>query len=518
MIEYGLAARRKSLNADAVKLSKTNGVQGSYVTMELIKPFYPLKIVSRCLPAVRTNKLRLSWFFLGVLSGVGLTVTLSSAFSPFAGHPPEIASLPTPPATDATSVTATQQTEEKKSLPVVLVQNDTPGTPPLADETTYPLTLTLTVENGDTLINMLTDTGVSSDEAHALVAAMKKSYDPKKLNIGQTITIELDKDPKNPGAPVIQNVVLPISAIASLEIRRTPQDTFEIKKTQESVSPKVKRAKANIHGSFYETAAKEGLSPALIAELITAYSYDVDFQRDVQRGDKLDVLYERMETADGTPGGYGNVLYANLDLGNRSYKIYRYVNKDGSADYYNAKGESVRKALLRTPVNGAKITSRFGMRNHPVLGYSKMHRGVDFGAPTGTPVYAAGDGTVGYASRKGGYGNYLMIRHNGTYGTAYGHLSRFARGITPGKKVKQGQIVAYVGSTGISTGPHLHYEVLVNGKQVNPSGVKFKTGTTLKGKELAAFKSTLETIEARLAAGEKIAMATPEKKSDTARQ
>lgn len=246
----------------------------------------------------------------------------------------------------------------------------------------------------------------------------------------------------------------------------------------------------------------------MLAELIKAFSYDVDFQRDVQRGDKLDVLYERMETKEGVPAGYGNVVYAALDLGKQTVKIYRYADKNGNADYYDVKGASVRKALLRTPINGAKITSRFGVRNHPILGYSKMHRGVDFGAPIGTPIYAAGDGTVNFASKKGGYGNYLVIRHSGKYSTAYGHVSRFARDITPGKKVKQGQIVAYVGNSGMSTGPHLHYEVLVNNQQVNPSGVKFKTGAVLGGKELAAFKRTVEQVHAQLISGEKLAMST----------
>jgi murein DD-endopeptidase MepM/ murein hydrolase activator NlpD len=475
--------------------------------MNLEKPFYPLKIISRCLPVARTNKLRVSWFLIGLIAGVGTTLTATSGLSPM------LPAIQTTTAPVAASKPEPQTVALAEPAAPVTLQKETPQPLP-TDDTTYPLTLTLTVENGDTLIDMLTDAGVTAEEAHSLVQAMGKSYNAKKLNIGQMITIELDKNPRNPGTPIIQNVVLPLSAVASLEIRRTPKDTFEIKKIQEPVSPKVKRAQANIHGSFYETAAKAGLSPALIAELITAYSYDVDFQRDVQRNDTLDVLYERMETAEGIAAGYGSVLYANLDLGNRSYKVYRYVDKNGKADYYNAKGESVRKALLRTPINGAKITSRYGMRNHPVLGYSKMHRGVDFGAPTGTPVYAAGDGTVGFASRKGGYGNYLMIRHNGTYGTAYGHLSRFARGITPGKKVKQGQIVAYVGSTGISTGPHLHYEVLMHDKQVNPSGVKFKTGTVLAGKELASFRKTMETIEAHLASNEKLAMATSDKKPE----
>ncbi|NBX04387.1 MAG: M23 family peptidase, partial [Alphaproteobacteria bacterium] len=255
-----------------------------------------------------------------------------------------------------------------------------------------------------------------------------------------------------------------------------------------------------INSSLYETGIDGGLPPALINELINAYSYDVDFQREIKKGDVMDVLYERIQTKDGKSVGNGNVVFANLELGDRTLKIYRYVGKDGTADYYNEKGESVRKALLRTPINGAKITSGFGMRNHPILGYSKMHRGVDFGAPTGTPIYAAGDGAVEFVGVKGGYGNYVKLKHNNQYSSAYAHVSRFAAGISPGKKVKQGQIIAYVGTTGASTGPHLHYEIMAKNEQVNPANVKFKTGNVLAGKDLLAFRATMQKVEKQLAA------------------
>ncbi len=209
----------------------------------------------------------------------------------------------------------------------------------------------------------------------------------------------------------------------------------------------------------------------------------------------MDVLFERFETKDGEVAGHGDVIFADLDLGDRDLRIYRYVDKNGNVDYYNEKGESVRKALPKTPINGAQITSGYGMRNHPILGYSKMHRGVDFGAPTGTPIYAAGDGVVEFVGQKGGYGNYLRIKHNNKYASAYAHISRFASGVAPGHRVKQGQIIAYVGSTGMATGPHLHYEILVNNEQVNPSNVKFKTGNVLGGKELVAFRKNMHHIE-----------------------
>jgi murein DD-endopeptidase MepM/ murein hydrolase activator NlpD len=274
--------------------------------------------------------------------------------------------------------------------------------------------------------------------------------------------------------------------------------SFEVKKIATPVDRKMARAGGRINSSLYETGISSGIPANLLADVINAYSYDVDFQRDIQPGDAVDVLFERIETKDGTIVGHGNILFAELALSGKTMKVYRYVDKSGNAGYYNEKGESVRKALLRTPINGAKITSGFGMRNHPLLGYSRMHRGVDFGAPTGTPIYAAGDGVVDFLGHKGGYGNYLRIKHNGKYASAYAHISRYAKGIANGRHVKQGQVIAYVGATGMATGPHLHYEILVNNAQVNPSKVKFKTGNVLQGKELASFHKNMEQIHAAL--------------------
>jgi murein DD-endopeptidase MepM/ murein hydrolase activator NlpD len=469
---------------------------------------YPLKVTSRTLPTSRTNKLRVSWFVLGVAFGIGCSSALTSI--PFlSSSEPQTAELA--PAIEQQSASA-----ELQPAPVVSLVTRTeiaepqvieaaPPVPAAEPSPTYPLTVNLKVENGDTFINMLTDTGISYDEASNAVQSIRKVYDPKKLGIGQNITLVLDK-PADAGKPVIQAITLPVSITASLEVTRGEQPgTFQVKKTEIPVERKLTRIDATINGSLYETGVNNGLPASLLAEVINAYSYDVDFQRDLAEGDNFNVLYERIVTPDGNIAGYGNVVYAELDLGDREVKIYRYVDQKGSADYYNFKGESVRKALLKTPISGAKITSRFGMRNHPILGYSKMHQGVDFGAPIGTPIYASGDGTVDFVGKRGGYGNYMRIKHNGTYSSAYAHISRFAKGVTPGSKVKQGQIIAYVGMTGTATGPHLHYEILSNGRQVNPSGVKFKTGTVLSGRELANFRKAVEQIEAALK-GNEVAM------------
>ncbi len=271
------------------------------------------------------------------------------------------------------------------------------------------------------------------------------------------------------------------------------------KETKNSVYKGLTHAGRIIPSSLYQTAIDSGIPVKMVSEIIQAFSYDIDFQRDIHRGDKLDVVFERMHTDKNITTGIGQMQYASLILDGESFTIYRHTSADGFTGYYNAKGESVRKALLKTPINGAHVTSGFGMRMHPLLGYSKMHKGIDFGAPTGTPIYAAGDGVIEEAGHKGGYGNYVRLRHNNTYATAYGHASRIAKGIHPGAHVRQGQVIAYVGSTGASTGPHLHYEILSAGSQINPSGVKFRTGQTLSGKEYIAFRKQVKQVESTLA-------------------
>lgn len=373
---------------------------------------------------------------------------------------------------------------------------------PKAAPSLYPLMLDLKVDNGDTLMTILTDTGVSYQEAHNAVDSIRTLYDPKKLDIGQNVSVTLSK-PEGVAQPIISSLNVPVDNLSSVQVVRKDigdKAHFAAKEIKAQVFHKTAHAGGRIDSSLYETGMAHGIPAGVLNELITAYSYDVDFQRDIHSGDKINVLFDRLQTKEGTVASNGNVLFAELTLSGKAIKIFRYADKAGNADYYNEKGESIRKAMLRTPVNGAKITSSFGMRSHPILGYSKMHRGVDFGAPSGTPIYAAGDGVVSFSGKKGGYGNYLNIKHDKKYNSAYGHISRFASGMAPGKKVKQGQIVAYVGSTGMATGPHLHYEILVNNQQVNPSGVKFKTGNILGGKDLVAFKKNVSQIQAELAA------------------
>lgn len=477
--------------------------------MQQQAPFYPIRIVSRSVARRRTR--RISYSLLGLAFGAGCFSALSPIviapsawiYADRAAEKPALAAAvdfdaPTLTAAEAPQDSIGEQLEfdlasvETEAETAQTVTFDTP-TPASA----YPVALDLKVEDGDTLISILKDTGVSYEEAQNAVDSLRKVFNPKRLDIGQSVTVSLNKAADGE-LPYITSLKLPVSATATVEAKRRTDDDFDVKKIDAPVERKLARAGGRINSSLYETGSSSGLPATMLNQIITAYSYDVDFQREIQPGNAIDVLYEKYQTKEGVGTGVGAMLFAELKLKNRTLKIYRYVDKSGNADYYTEKGESIRKALLRTPINGARITSGFGMRSHPLLGYTKMHRGVDFGAPTGTPIYAAGDGTIAFAGRKGGYGNYLAIKHNDKYSSAYGHISRFASGMAPGKKVKQGQIVAYVGSTGMSTGPHLHYEILVSGQQVNPAGVKFKTGNSLGGKELAAFKKNVQDIQTAL--------------------
>jgi len=225
-----------------------------------------------------------------------------------------------------------------------------------------------------------------------------------------------------------------------------------------------------------------------MAAMIRAYSHAIDFQRDVHPGDKFEVLYDQPTAHDGTPVGQGVIIYAAIEVAGKVKPLYRVTFGDGTVDYFDEKGASVKRALLRTPVDGARMTSGFGMRMHPLLGYSKMHQGVDFGAPTGTPIFAAGSGIVAESGFKGSYGRYIRLRHNSKVDTAYAHMSRFARGIYPGAHVNQGDVIGFVGTSGRSTGAHLHFEVLVAGHQVNPLSVNMPMGRVLEGQALGQFR------------------------------
>jgi murein DD-endopeptidase MepM/ murein hydrolase activator NlpD len=354
------------------------------------------------------------------------------------------------------------------------------------------------VRRGDTLYGVLVEAGLSETEANNTVGALADVFSPRSLKVGQEITLNMttavDGIVTTP-QPQLVRLSLEPSVERDVTVSRDAQGALVAEAIDKPLTETRARAAGVINFSLYDAAMKAGLPSSIIADVIKAYSYDVDFQRDIQQGDTFEVVYERLENADGELARTGQMLYAALNTGGVPRQIY-WFERDGDGQFYNEKGEAVRKTLLATPIDGARITSGFGARTHPILGYTKVHKGVDFGAPTGTPIFAAGNGVVVEMGSKGSYGNYVRIKHNGTYQTAYAHTSRFAQGLHKGDKVKQGQVIAYVGTTGRSTGPHLHFEVLVDGVQVNPKTVKSTGSGKLAGKDLKAFRGQVSSIDA----------------------
>lgn len=354
----------------------------------------------------------------------------------------------------------------------------------------------LKLGKGGTLTGVLDDAGFTKGEAYKMVQAMQADYDPRDLKVGQEIHIRYDANySSGKGVYEFSEMVIHKNPIDYVSVVMDAQGQYKSSVKKIPVEKKLYSGDANIEVSLYGSSLKAGIPESVIADLIYIYSWDVDFQRDIRQGDQVDVLYEQLEDKDGKKVASGDILYARLNVNGEDIPVYRYERSNGDVDYYTIDGRSVRKALMKTPIDGARLSSGFGMRKHPVLGYGKMHKGIDFAAPRGTPIYAAGDGTLEYAGRFSSYGNYIRIRHNSSLKTAYAHMNNLAKGMSVGKRVKQGQIIGYVGTTGRSTGPHLHYEVLKNNVQVNPKNLKLPQGDTLKGDELARFKTKAAKLD-----------------------
>ncbi len=353
----------------------------------------------------------------------------------------------------------------------------------------------LVVQRGDTLLNILMRSGIDRAEAHEVVGTLSTVYDPRRLKVGQAMAVEVERAAGELAAPRLAALSLNLDFANDLRIERDADGGFAARTVDRELIETVHAARAVVRTNLYQTARQQNVPDEALVSFANIFSWDVDFERDVQPGDAFELVYETVSSPDGETRG-GDVLYANLSLRDRKMEAYRFVHNDGAIGYYDAEGRSLRKWLMRTPIDGARISSSFGKRKHPVLGYNKMHRGVDFAAPTGTPIYAAGDGVLTKAGRNGSYGNYIQIRHNGEYSTAYAHLSRIAKGMEAGKRVRQGQVIGYVGTTGRSTGPHLHYEVLENGKQINPLSIKPQNAARLAGSELVRFRREIGIITA----------------------
>ena len=355
---------------------------------------------------------------------------------------------------------------------------------------------------GGTLAQALDRAGVGGADAKDVIAALATQVNPRRLSAGQLVELKFEPIPGTQQRRLAA-VTIPLDLDSTIVAKRAGEAGFVARREDKALYAGSARVVGTIDDSLFVSAQAAGMPIRVIMDFIRLYSWDVDFQREIQPGDRFEVLFEQFHTevdrAAQRGAKVGEILYASLTIKGDDVRYYRYRAPVG-VDYFNAAGESVRKALLKTPLDGAKLTSGFGKRTHPILGYTRMHRGVDFAAPVGTPIVAAGNGTVEVAGTNGAYGNYVRLRHSGNYQTAYAHLSRFGSGVRMGRTIKQGQIIGYVGTTGLSTGPHLHYEIMVSGNQVNPVTVKFASGDKLNGRELAQFRRHVADVDARVAA------------------
>ena len=340
------------------------------------------------------------------------------------------------------------------------------------------------IKSGETFDKILENYLVQKKEILEIKKALKKKVNLNKLNTRQIIEFSLDKTNNQ-----INEFTFQISNKQKIFlVRDNSGNTFNDEIISIKLNKKIVYRENLILQSLYKAATDEKIPANIIIEFARIYGFQVDFQRDIRKQDKFQIMYEVFLNDKNEIIETGEILFANLKLSGQDNGLY-YFDKEGSEGHYDKNGKSVKKALMKTPINGARLSSPFGMRKHPIDGYNKMHRGTDFAAPTGTPIMASGDGVVKKAGWCGGGGNCVKIRHNSTYQTVYAHMSKFARGIKAGVRVKQGQTIGYVGSTGKSTGPHLHYEVIVNGKKVNSQKLKLPSGKILKGKERKLFET-----------------------------
>ena len=351
---------------------------------------------------------------------------------------------------------------------------------------------TYTVQNNDTIDKVLRKFDVNVNDIKNITAQIAN----KKLSnifINTEIRIITKEDQ---GINKLVSFFYPVDEITSVEVKRN-KDEFVVNKNILKLQKQEVVLSNSIKNNLYSSAVEVGVEPNIIVEFANIFGFEVDFQRDIQVGDKFEIYYERLLDEDGAVRNTGKIFYASMFVNNKEISLYnfKYNNETG---FYDVDGKSVIKTLMKTPINGARLSSSFGFRRHPILGFNKLHQGTDFAAKTGTPIMASGSGVVVMAQKYKGYGNYVKIRHNSTYETAYAHMSKYGRGIRKGVRVNQGQIIGYVGSTGLSTGPHLHYEVIENGKRVNSQRLKLPTGKTLDNEARNKFEVERIKIDVRL--------------------
>ncbi|MDP2372153.1 peptidoglycan DD-metalloendopeptidase family protein [Reyranella sp.] len=455
---------------------------------------------------------------LAVVAALGWAVTRSS---PEHAAPTEIAG----PARMASALEAYPESEtpmpEAAFLPPVLALESPPAPPasedilavsrdepaPTSIETTSAETISaetpaietlVRLAKGDTVARVLHRLGVATGDISNTIVTLAAHVRVKSLPIGQALTVRLRPADEAGAKAVLLALTIRPEPRREITLERDEEGDYSVEEEIFEVASKLQRASGEVDGSVIASAEAAGVPRRPLAEMLRAFSWDVNFQHDIKAGDRFDVLIERSWTSDGHEVDAGRVLWAELTTGGgaESFSLYRFKPADGEEFFYNREGESVVKALLRTPLNMSRISSRFGMRRHPVLRFTRLHAGVDFAAPPGTPILAAGAGQVVEAGRNGGYGRWVKILHRGGLATGYAHMSRIAPGVRRSARVRQGQVIGFVGSTGLSTGPHLHFELHRNGRPVNPlTMARTAERTRLAGKDLERFRARVAEID-----------------------
>ena len=348
------------------------------------------------------------------------------------------------------------------------------------------INLNYEIKKGDTIQKILKKYKVKNNEIQTIINQYKKYGNPNQLLAGNKIDIIFEENSSTKKNSVIKFSV-PITKSSTIALTRNEENKITSKKIITKLYKKKTLSENTIENNLYASALEANINPDTIIEFARIFGFEIDFQRDIRKKDYFKILYEKYFDENGEFIKSGSILYAHMSVNGRKISLYKFGN-DKNYGYFDANGKSVEKALMKTPINGARLSSSFGMRKHPILGFTKLHTGTDFAAKEGTPIMASGSGTVTRAKWCGGGGNCIKIKHNSTYQTIYAHMKSFAKGIKVGRKVRQGQVIGYVGSTGMSTGPHLHYEVIVNGEKINSQTLKLPSGKTLKDIERKQFE------------------------------
>jgi murein DD-endopeptidase MepM/ murein hydrolase activator NlpD len=353
---------------------------------------------------------------------------------------------------------------------------------------------TYLVQNNDTIERVLKNYKIKNEDVKDIITEIAKQ---KLSNIYANTEIKIITKEEKEDISIV-SFTYPVDEITTVEVKKI-NDTINVTKNVLVLEKKEVVLSNTIENNLYSSAVEAGIEPNIIVEFANIFGFEIDFQRDIRKGDKFEILYERYFDEDNIIRNTGKIIFASMNVNNKEYSLYNFKYKN-EIGYYDVDGKSAIKTLMKTPINGARLSSSFGFRRHPILGFNKLHQGTDFAAATGTPIMASGSGTVVMAQKYKGYGNYVKIRHNSTFETAYAHMSKYGRGIKKGVRVNQGQIIGYVGSTGLSTGPHLHYEVLQNGKRVNSQRLKLPTGKTLTNEARNLFEIERIKIDVRVSA------------------